>query len=253
MSAAATSSPAPTRYESVDLMDKNVEEAEVRAGSAHAKYTNTGTQGQRTNDCTMRFSQDTNTNAADCQMTSPFSTLGVITVHLIVLPDGVFMQFPKAIEVKLGGPWLKANTASKDAAAQELLQMQKDLAKSADMKDFMPPGSRITSTADEQLDGTPVTRYEITADAAAAAKQATDSTTQGEFADLIKAGVATVQTTVWIDAQNYPRKLHATLPLSKLGKKGVVDEVKEVTFDRWGEPVSITAPPADQVTLFPKK
>lgn len=253
MPAAATSSPAPTRYESVDLMDKNVEEAEVRAGSAHAKYTHTSTAGQRTNDCTMRFSQDTNNNAADCQVTSPFSTLGVITVHLIVLPDGVFLQFPKAIEAKLGGPWLKANLASNDQTAQGLLQLQQNLKKSADMKDSMPPGSRITSTADEQLDGTPVTRYEITADIATAAKQATDPTTQSQFADLIKAGVATVQSTVWIDGQNYPRKLHATLPLSKLGKKGVVDEVNDVVFDHWGEPVSITAPPADQVTLFPKK
>lgn len=233
-------------------MDQKVEETEVRAGSTHARFTKTGAAGPQTGECSMRFSQDTNTNAVDCQMGTPDPTLGVLSIHLIVLPEGVFLQYPATIQAKFGSLWLKSNSASKDPAAQGMLKVQEDMKKSAEVKEFMPPTGRITATADEQLDGTPVTRYEITAAIAAAAKQATDPKTQGEFAELIEKGIQTVQSTVWLDAQNRPLKLRSTLPLSKLDKNGVIDVVKEVTFDHWGEAVLIAAPPADQVTLFPK-
>lgn len=254
LAATPVTTPAPMRFDSVALMAQKTQESVQRSGSAHLTTTITTASGIASMDGDFRFDADHRTYAVDCLLTAPDRSTksGTVDIHEILLPEGFFAQFPQALQAKIGTPWAKLNTASKDPQLHSLAALQQQIQKSFDFKGFMPTSATITKISPDELNDGPATRYDITLDVAAAAKDISDPTQQGMFAELAKKGITSIASSVWVDNQNHPRKIHSTLPLSKLGKSGVGDVTTDLTMDSWGKSVSISAPPADQVTLFPK-
>ncbi|WP_146929878.1 hypothetical protein [Cellulomonas xylanilytica] len=95
------------------------------------------------------------------------------------------------------------------------------------------------SGAEEQLDGVTTQPYDVVVDTSKLAGQAAE-----QFASAAESGVeipAQITYRYWIGTDQLPRKL----TLDMLGSH------IEMSFSNWGGPVTIEAPPADQVTAAP--
>lgn len=250
--APVSTSPAPTRFESVALMNASLQQSTMQSAAAHMLSTISSGGQVTTMNGDFRLDKVVKNYAFDFVLTQPDPKTGTSEIHEVILPEGIYLE-PKATATsKAPTRWLKLNTASSDPHVKTLVDLQNHLQRSMDFSDTMPNSATITKTSPEQLDGIPTTRYDVTVDVMAAIKNARDATEQQQFAQLRGEGLTTLNASIWVDADNRPRKLHSDLPLSKVGKPGAADVAMDTTLSDWGKPVSITAPPADQVTLFPK-
>lgn len=95
------------------------------------------------------------------------------------------------------------------------------------------------SGAVEEIDGVTTQPYDVVVDTSKIAGQSAE-----QFAAAAEAGVevpAQITYTYWVGDDQLPRKLSMDLLGSHI----------EMTFSNWGGPVTIEAPPADQVTAAP--
>lgn len=129
-----------------------------------------------------------------------------------------YVKSPKPANASLGGDVAKQLSESKDA-----------------MKS-------VTLVGEEQVSGTATKRYRIVLDATAALKMAGGG---ASIPPAAAAGLKDVQYDVWVDGENRTRKFDM-----EMGMSGQTMKVSGTMSD-FGTPVSISAPPADQVTDTP--
>jgi hypothetical protein len=139
-----------------------------------------------------------------------------------------------------GKPWTKNAGAAKNIASA-LKQSDPRLA----IKMFADVGT-LKQVGTETVNGVSATHYSITVDLAKVAQQHPD------LADvlnlLIKQGVKTQDVQLWVDSQKRPVRIVTSGQLPNPAKPGTKIESKQtVDFTDWGAPVTIQAPPSDQV------
>lgn len=92
----------------------------------------------------------------------------------------------------------------------------------------------VTYVGEEDVDGESMDHYEVTVDSAKVLDQAGQSAPSGvDFPKTITYGM-------WFDGDGLFRKMTVDL--------GATAGTLDVRYDQWGEPVTIEAPPANQVT-----
>ena len=154
-----------------------------------------------------------------------------------------------------GKPWIKIDSNDKsNPMAQALGSMTEQMSKNADpratLEQFEESGE-ITDTKEEDLDGQKTTHYTITVDVQKLAENQNDATMKKAMQDAIKSGLKDFP----VDAVGQ-RGRPAGPDRDRHADAGPDDRqdhpVKmQIDYTKWGEPVDIPAPPADQVADLP--
>ncbi|MGI5127168.1 hypothetical protein ACQEVB_10190 [Pseudonocardia sp. CA-107938] len=141
--------------------------------------------------------------------------------------------------------WLKMPVDPNDPRTAQFSQIidQVDVTKQFDQFKSI---STMKGKAEEPVDGAPATRYDIAVDMSKAAAAATTPAEKEQIEQLQQSGVQNVDMQLWLDQANLP--IQYKTAISAQGQAVTV----LVKLKNWGEPVTVTAPPADQITELPK-
>ncbi|HEY3751759.1 MAG TPA: hypothetical protein VGL80_21470 [Pseudonocardiaceae bacterium] len=164
----------------------------------------------------------------------------------MVVVDGTFyMKLPAGLASLMGGsddkPWAKVDLGSTDAITQSLGSTA-DFANQVDptqMINQIKSAGTITKVTHETLNGQQTTHYAITVDVAKLAG--------AEKQSMAGLGVTTLPFDIWVNSDNLPVRI-----ITKVGYADPVSGSSQqvavtVNYTNWGQPVTVTAPPADQV------
>jgi hypothetical protein len=210
---------------------KAATDATRQAQTVKIKETGTILGQQFTADGALRFSG--NTVDADVKEHSGLGEIEVIYVQDTFYIKGIEKGDP-------GKPWTKDSSLSKTIGP---------LVKKADpsqMLQLLTTTSNLTPLGTETVNGVHTTHYSVQIDLTRLAQHDPDLAKLVE--DAMQMGAKTQALDVWIDDQKRPARLRTTVEAPN-----PVDKSKKLTFSQtvdysdWGAPVTIQAPPADQV------
>lgn len=171
-------------------------------------------------------------------------TPATVAMHMSINVSGQPLQLvvvDRALYVKGTGfmsspdkPWLKVNVGDANNPLAKLFDSANPAAYAAYLKGI----TRLTDEGVQTVDGVQTRHYSVTVDAAK--MLAGNPAFQGQSAASL--GVPRiVKGDVYVDSKNLPVKM--TVSMGKVASF-------EAHFSRYGEPVSVQAPPADQVREF---
>ena len=165
----------------------------------------------------------------------------------IVLVDNVFyMQIP-GMQDLTGKPWIKADSSNQVFAT--MLNSIKENADPSQMIKNLEASGTLTGTDTEQLGGQSTTHYKITVDVDKMIANQTDPTMKQLLGAAKQEGLTNYPVEVWLDGHGLP--VQTTINMPSLAGASGSGGVSTVTYTNWGAPVTITAPPADQVGTMP--
>lgn len=165
----------------------------------------------------------------------------------VLLVDNVFyMQIP-GMQDLTGKPWIKADSSNQVFAT--MLNNIKDNADPSQMIKNLEASGTLTGTDTAQLNGQPTTHYKITVDVDKMIANQTDPTMKQLLGMAEQQGLKNYPVEVWLDGHGLP--VQTTINMPSLSGAAGSDGVSTVTYTNWGAPVTITAPPADQVGTMP--
>lgn len=110
----------------------------------------------------------------------------------------------------------------------------------AELDYVQPKAALILRREPEQLDGTPVTRYDLAVDPTKMAKLIEDPDIQLQHTQMAEYGV-TITAVVWVDSTGLPLKAEYRFELG-----GKVVKKSSTRFTEWGAPVEVVAPPESE-------
>jgi hypothetical protein len=153
-------------------------------------------------------------------------------------------------------PWVKNNpngTDSMDMMINQSLRTAQQNADPAAMLDKIKSSGTITATLKEEVDGQPTTHYTITIDLKKMlASLGSGDAMAAEVNQEINAGLTSEPLDIWVDSENLPVKFSESVSMPNPVQQGKTITVATTgTYTDWGQPVTITAPPADQVGSIP--
>lgn len=164
----------------------------------------------------------------------------------IVLPDSSYLRLPPAKGEKAERrPWVRVDPGSTDPAGMRLASLAATLTESADPTRTLSRyagATQISGATPDVIDGDPAVRYAIVVDLAKAAAQQTDPVMKAQLEQQVRAGLASVASTLWVDAMNRPVRSAVRQNLPGIGTLSITGSYRD-----WGQPVEIDAPPAAQV------
>jgi LppX_LprAFG lipoprotein len=179
----------------------------------------------------LRFGDKT----ADASVTSstPIGPVQVIIVSGDVYTKGLAKGDP-------GRPWTKnASGATEIGAALKKADPRQTLQMLSSIGTLKPVGT-------ETINGVRATHYSVTVDLAKVAKQQPDLA--GLINNLIKQGVKVQDVQLWADSQKRPVRLVTSVQLpNPADPTKKITSAQTVDYTDWGAPVTIAAPPADQI------
>jgi hypothetical protein len=134
-------------------------------------------------------------------------------------------------------PWLLISSTSSNPAVRQLAASLESITQSSDLDQYaaFAEAATVEVVGAGEVDGVAKTHYVLTVDVL----QLPNDTPGRQ--DLLSAGVVRVPVELWVDADGRPVK--ASQELTVQGQ----DVTTVVTLGDFDEPVTITAPPADQV------
>ncbi|SHL18230.1 hypothetical protein SAMN05443637_12048 [Pseudonocardia thermophila] len=140
--------------------------------------------------------------------------------------------------------WLRMPIDPNDPRTAEFAQIidQVDVSKQFDQFKI---GGELTGSSPDTIDGAATTRYDVKVDVAKALAEAPDAQTREQLRPLQEAGVQNVDMQLWIDSSDLPRQFRSSFTSQGQPVSATVK------LSDWGAPVSVEAPPADQVTDLP--
>lgn len=140
-----------------------------------------------------------------------------------------------------GKPWAKNPGAAQQlAAALQQADPRQTL-------QLLSGAGTLHRVGSEQIDGVPATHYTVTIDLAKAAKR--NAQVARVLDELIKQGVRVEATQVWVDSAQRPVRISSSVQLpDPTGRASSMTSTQQVDFTDWGKPVTITVPPARQVS-----
>jgi len=169
---------------------------------------------------------------------------------LLILPNQVLLQPPRGtVATPPGKSWFQLRQAAANTTLAQFSQLVQSLRDSSDpVQTFAQLGdaaSAVTS-GDEVLDGVPAVRYTVSLDLAKATQQRADPSVMHAVADLVRAGRAADDTTLWLDARNRPLRMLLSRSISSdTGPRTTF--VVTVRYRDWGVPVDVPVPDPIQI------
>jgi hypothetical protein len=228
-------------FGSFRLMAESVGQKSATKQSAHMRM-NVDTAGQ-----SIKAEGDLRLGA-DFAMDVTMSLAGLGEAQLVLVDDVAYIKLPA--EVEPGKQWIKIDTNGTDPISKTLggvLKQAKDNGDPAQLLKQLMDSGEITATKKEDLGGISTTHYSVTVDIKKAAAQANPDL-KPVLEKAIENGLTTYPFEIWLDNENLPVKITSDTPFVN-PQTQQADKVKlTVEYSDWGKAVSVTAPPADQVT-----
>lgn len=164
-----------------------------------------------------------------------------VSVELRLLDRTIYAKLPAAS----GAPvWVRLPVDANNPQTAEFAKLIDQIDVSKQFEQLRTAG-RLTGQGPDTLDGAPTTRYDLAVDVERAAATATNDAVRGQMTTLIQGGVRTVYTQVWTDQAGLPRQIRTSYTI---GNQSFLTTRK---MSDWGAPVTIEAPPADQIQAIP--
>jgi hypothetical protein len=173
----------------------------------------------------------------------------------MVFLDGVlYIKLPAGM-VPSDKPWIKIDSKDKsNPMAQALGSLTDQMRQNADprlaLEQFQEAGT-IESSAQEDLNGEETTHYKIKVDVEKLAANQQDPTLKKAMQDAIESGLKDFPVELWLNGDDLPVRMIVEMPTADPTSGKSVPVKVQVDYSKWGEPVTIEAPPADQVGDFP--
>jgi hypothetical protein len=152
-------------------------------------------------------------------------------------------------------PWVKIDpngTSPVDKALASDVQLIEQNSDPVAMIDKIKSAGTITSTNSEQVAGQQTTHYTIKVDLQklVASMNASDSQ-KSLLNQAVKDGVTMQDFNLWVNSNNLPVQIKTALDIPKPSDRTQSLQVDTtVNYSDWGQPVTITVPPADQVSTL---
>src|SRR5882757_113866 len=169
---------------------------------------------------------------------------------LLIGPNQALLQPPPGtVATPPGKSWFQIRPAPGNTTLAQFSQLVQSLRDSSDpIQTFAQLGdaaSAVTS-GDEVLDGVAAVRYTVSLDLAKATQQRADPSVMHVVADLVRAGRAADDTTLWLDARNRPLRMLLSRTISSdSGARSIY--VVTVRYRDWGVPVDVPVPDPAQI------
>ncbi|PRY42734.1 hypothetical protein CLV43_104569 [Umezawaea tangerina] len=170
-------------------------------------------------------------------------TMGIDTggaarkIDLVVLKDGLYAHLDGAA-MPTGKKWAQYTEANAGEISGLLRGFGPSGMAGAELDYLKPTAALVLRKASEQLDGTPVTRYDIAVDTVKIAKLLDDPDLQLQHTQLAEYGV-TISAFAWVDDTGLPLKAEY-----RFEQNGKVVKSSTTRFTDWGAAVDVAAPPA---------
>lgn len=206
---------------------QQTQQAQQQAKTFHIDMTMSA-QGQQLKLVGDQDVADPNAPKAKLTMSAPGQQQGV---NLVLDGQNVFMQMPG----QAGGKYVKMSM--QEIAASGGADFKKLMNPSESLKAQQQAIDKITFKGEEDVSGTKLRRYALVIDPVKA-QQAAGAT---NVPTPTGTAAAKIPYDVWVDSNKLVRKMQ----LEQNGAKVQMD------MSKYGEPVSITVPPSDQVTTPP--
>jgi hypothetical protein len=194
-------------------------------------------------------------DGTDVAMRMSMDMAGLGKMEMVVVDKAFYMKIPAELGSTAGmpadKPWLKISAEGTDPLSKALGPMLENMGQNFDVGKQMEQiktAGEITKSAKEPLDGQETTHYWIKVDMLKAAQAQTDPDLKKAAEDAAKAMPnKTVDMQMWVNTDNLPVQIVMTMPVTQ----GQTMDMKVKYLD-WGQPVDITAPPANQIGEMPR-
>jgi hypothetical protein len=163
-------------------------------------------------------------------------------IALVLVRDGTYVQVEGA-PMPAGKKWGYYPSSGGGEVSALLRGFGPSATVGAELDYVQPRAALIVGKGAEQLDGVPVTRFDLVVDPLKMAKVIEDQDIQLQHTQLAEYGVQ-VFASVWVDGTNAPVRAEYRFELD-----GKVVKQSSTRFRAWGEPVEITVP--DQAEVVP--
>lgn len=181
-------------------------------------------------------------------MTMAVPSLG--NMETVLVNGTMYVKLPGQLANLLGNtgkPWTKFDLGGDDPLSQSLGSTA-DVAAQADPTKLLQQiaaAGTITKVTHETVNGAPATHYAIKVDVAKMV--AAQSGDQSQAQELQQLGVGTVPFDIWVDSNDLPLRIVTHVAYSEPGASTSEQITITINYTDWGKPVTISAPPADQV------
>jgi hypothetical protein len=193
------------------------------------------------------------------------------SVNVITSGSSVYLSSPALSSVTGGARWLKATLPTGATTGNNGTDSLSVLTNPSQLLGLLASiGGQVTTMGHVDLGGTSTTEYKTTvtvADLAARSGLTTGSALGKKAADVLGAlGNTTIPVTAWVGTDGYVRQISASVDLSRATLGGLAGALADgsfstsaagkattsttvtVGFSHYGDPVSVTVPPASQTT-----
>lgn len=188
----------------------------------------------------------TGTQAAE-QLTMTIPNVG--NMHVVIVAGTTYLKIPPGLAgatSRDGKPWVKVTTSGSGASgqAQSLAQtaILAGLADPTHLLQQIKSAGTIAKVTQETLDDVATTHYAIMVDAAKLAKS-----NPAERPALNHLGMTSLPFAIWVNSDSLPVRMVTIVPVSAptvtTGRQFSIT----VDYSHWGTPMTITAPPANEV------
>ncbi|WP_326836588.1 hypothetical protein VSH64_17030 [Amycolatopsis rhabdoformis] len=174
-----------------------------------------------------------------------------------IVDQTLYVKMPPAEASQLGAdkPWFKITPGANDPLSQALSGSVGSASQSSDptaLLDRVAQAGRIVSSDQTTLDGEQVNHYQVELDLDKVLDKLTaflPAATKATLEQQVKGKHITLPAEIWVDKNQLPRQITMDeSPLTQAEGKGATGLGKTtLDYTDWGAPVTITAPPADQI------
>jgi hypothetical protein len=167
--------------------------------------------------------------------------IGSSNMTILLTGGALYVKLPSSLN-KSGKPWEKATAGSSNPVLKQLASTLSSIEQSASLDQYgslAQAASSLKTIGTEQVNGAVATHYSLMVDVS---KIHGAAFTEAAKAALAKAQITKIPVDVWVDGHNRPVKMS-----EKFTVKGQVVSFV-ATISRYNQPVTITAPPASQVS-----
>jgi hypothetical protein len=180
---------------------------------------------------------------------------GSVAEQVILVNNNFYVQIPGMSAMTGGKPWMEIQTGGgSNPATQMFTALIGSIQQNADpanvLKNLEASGT-LTGSDTEQLNGVATTHYSITVDITKMIANQTDQTMKQLLTTAQQKGLTNYPVGVWVNSSGLPVQTTINLPSIGAGATATGGGLSTITYSNWGAPVTITAPPADQVGTLP--
>lgn len=232
------------RPDAAPLLSKVIDRVN-QAGSVHSRVQgDLGIIGDLTGDGSVSYHEQ----RADVSLTGQTRMRNGSTqpVQVTATGDDGYLKTPM-LRPAPGKPWVRVTPGGADFASRLFAPALQQLREASDPRTAfsgIEHSAKIQSSAPDQVDGQPTTRYDVRVVTARAAEQTQDPQQRAQLSRTAKK-TPEQDYQLWVDGSGLPVRFSATKNVAQAGQVALTSHYRD-----WGAPATVQPPPPEQVGVF---